>query len=169
MKLSPISNSYSTNNCKTQNNTSFKRVVMTEDDYDKIKQAPLKDSEKEIVLRAFDKSKKFLEKLDSDVKLTYREAEKKSFWSAWLPLPESLAVKLMTKNTSNDMIPDTIELLDDIKNGESSDKIAAKIIEMSEALVESTKKSYSYHSYGEDDDLYTNNTGHWDLTDAYIP
>lgn len=179
VKLSPITYAYNTNryNKDTRNNQykpSFQRIKMEKEDYDKFEAAPLKNSEKEIVLTAFKKAKKRLEALDGDIVLRYRPQEVRTFWQNWrsatVPDKESLYLEVFAVNRSKDVIAEDVELIHSLKRGDTSKDMARLMVEGCKKAIDGIKQSFTYQGeYGKDEEFYRDNTGHWDLTDAYIP
>ena len=179
VKLSPISYSYNTNHYKkrTQNNAqvpSFQKLKMTRDDYAKFNAAPLKESEKEIVLSALRKARKQLDAMDGDIVLRYRPEEVRTFWQNWRsatkPDKESLYLEVFAVNRSKDVIAEDVELIHSLRRGDTSKDMSKLMVEGCQKAIDGIKESFTYQDeYGKDEEFYRDNTGHWDLTDAYIP
>lgn len=179
MKLSPLTNIYNLNRCSStgQNNhskPSFQRIMMTQDDYDKFESSQLKNSEKEIVLTAFEKAKDKLEAMDGDIVLRYRPKEIRTFWqnmrSAMKPDEESLYLEVFAINRSGDVIPEDVKLTESLRRGDTSDDMSKLMVDGCKKAIDGIKESFTYQGeYGKDAEFYRDNTGHWDLTDAYIP
>ena len=179
VKLSPVSNTYDLNRrYKTNSNNhfkpSFQRIKMTQEDYDKFNNSQLKNSEKEIVLTALEKSREKLEEMDGDIVLRYRPKEVRTFWenlrSVMKPLEESLYLEVFAINRTGDVIPEDVELIDSLRRGDTSDDMSKLMVNGCKKAIDGIKDSRTYQGeYGKDAEFYQDNTGHWDLTDAYIP
>ena len=74
----------------------------------------------------------------------------------------------MAQNRSLDKIPMSVNVLEDIKDGNDADKLSDIIKLKVRDIVNYIKNSTTYCP-SNNDDFYTDNTGKWDLTDAYIP
>lgn len=169
MKISPISHPYYSNTQKTNKHTPFKRDITTEEHLNQVNNSPLKDEEKKVFLEAYNKSKDFIDELDADINVCYQKPKyKKSFFSNEYIFPEKLGFEIMAQNRSLDKIPMSVNVLEDIKDGNDADKLSDIIKLKVRDIVNYIKNSTTYCP-SNNDDFYTDNTGKWDLTDAYIP
>ena len=179
MKLSPVFSAYNSNRYDNVNKNnlskpSFQRIKMSQEDYDKFNSSQLKNSEKDIVLTALEKSREKLEEMDGDIVLRYRPKEVRTFWenlrSMMKPLEESLYLEVFAINRSRDVIPEDVELIHSLRRGDTSDDMSKLMVDGCQKAIDGIKKSFTYQGeYGKDEEFYRDNTGHWDLTDAYIP
>ena len=63
-----------------------------------------------------------------------------------------------------------VELIHSLRRGDTSKDMAKIMYEGCKKAIDGIKESFTYQGeFGKDADFYTDNTGHWDLTDAYIP
>ena len=168
MKVSPILHPYYSSTNKSKN-TSFKRDVTTKEDINSVLNSPLKDSEKKLILEAYKQSRDYLENLDADINLHYSpNKEKKSWFSNEYLFPEEVGFLIRAKNRSRDITLMSVDVIEDVKKGTDVDTLVDKIKLMTRDTVDYIKKCRTYYM-SDDDDFYTDNTGKWDLTDAYIP
>ncbi len=169
MKISPILHPYYSNTTKSNKNTPFKRDVTTKENINGVIQSSLKDSEKKLILDAYDKCKEYIDGLDADINLRYSpNKQKKSWFSNEYVFPEELGFMVKAKNIGREIVPMSVDVLDDVKKGIELDTLVDKLKIMTRDTVDDIKQSITYHPSG-DDDFYRDNTGTWDLTDAYIP
>ena len=80
MKISPILHPYYSNTTKSNKNTPFKRDVTTKENINGVIQSSLKDSEKKLILDAYDKCKEYIDGLDADINLRYSPNKQKKSW-----------------------------------------------------------------------------------------
>ena len=169
MQISPILHPYYSNTNTINKNTSFKRDVTTQKNIDSVKNSSLKDSEKRVMLDAYEKTKDYIDSLDADISLHYKPKDKrKSFFLNEYLFPEELGFNVAAKNRSLDLIPMSVNVIDDVKKGIDTDELVDIIKFKIKDVFDYIKRSTTYCPSG-NDDFYTDNTGTWDLTDAYIP
>ncbi len=169
MKISPILNSYCSDTNKAKQKTPFKRIITTPADIQKVVKSPLSDSQKKLFLDAYEKAKDYLEELDADINLEYRPKDKKKyFFECQYLFPEALRLNVTAQNNTLDKATLTVDVLDDVRKGVDVDTLADKLKKEAKENVDYIKRSFTYRPTG-DDEFFRDNTGTWDLTDAYIP
>ena len=82
MQISPILHPYYSNTNTINKNTSFKRDVTTQKNIDSVKNSSLKDSEKKVMLDAYEKTKDYIDSLDADISLHYKPKDKRKSFSS---------------------------------------------------------------------------------------
>ncbi len=170
MKICPILHpSYSSTN-KSNKNTPFKRDVTTKENINGLMNSKLSDSQKELILNAYDRCKPYLNNLDADINLHYSpNRDKKSWFSNEYIFPEEVGFMIKAKNISGDITPMSVDFIEDVRKGIELDTLVDKMKLLTKDTVDYIKRCHTYYITDNDDDFYTDNTGKWDLTDAYIP
>lgn len=170
MKISPVLHQYYINTQNNKKNTPFKRDITTATDVQNIRTSRLTEKQKNVVIDAYERTRDFLDELDADINLQYSPEKKEK---SLLPFckqifPERLGFQIEAKNLNLDNIPMFFDIMEDVEKGVDADTLADIIKFQVRDYVKHIKSSITYRPSG-DDDFYQDNTGKWDLTDAYIP
>ena len=174
MRISSISNAYPYNKAQnSKQNASFKKLIVSDKFKEDLKYSSLNSQQKEILYIALDKCKDVFDKMDKDATITYQPAEKGPFWKT--KAPEKILINFAAKRYFDDYYNTSIDISYKAKENVDSDALADEI----KRRVENMQKFVYEETGGKDDndndiddddymDLMSD-TGHWDLTDAYIP